>query len=357
VEAQRKLFLAALAAVAVAVGLVLVWPEAAERLAPEPARAWAAIEVGGNGLAAVGTAEIAAGTPFTLHAVLEATTRDGQSVYYTEAPRLVVEGREVAATALKRWDRRRQAKVLWFTVEGARPYLKAERAEDLERFQFTEFLRVDWPQTWVVPGRIDPAHDDRLVRQDEAEAPTFGTQRYQARIELYETERSLIPQARFTSPGAEARLAADGEIATASVYVPGGAAAASRFFGLSHLDPPADAPAETLALLSELTQGRWAFASVPLLARLIELAGSRPDELAFRRLDLDAALPWGREAAPGDLVQVGARWVVLYRDAGRPGVLDREDLCFDFARASAVRRLDQVFVGEGDVEVASLGVR
>jgi hypothetical protein len=353
-EAQRRVLWAATAVLAVGLALLLFWPQAVDELLPRPRRAWVAIEAAGNGLAAVGTAEIAAGTPFTLHAVLEAEARDGRPIYYTEAPRLFIAGREVPAEALARWDRRQTAKVLWFTVEGAVPYLEAASAEQVERFRFTEFLRADWPQSWAIPGRIDPANDDRVAQERVAEPAGFGTQRYYLRIELYPSGRSLIPEERFTSPGSEALAAGGEEVATASVHVPGGAAAASRYFGLSHLDPPAGAPPEVVARLQALTEGRLAFSSVPLLAKLVRLAGVDPAAQSVRRVDLDAGLPWGEAVAAGDLVQVGARWVVLYRDAGEAGVLDRDDLCFDFARVPAVRRLGQIFVGEGDVDLRRL---
>ena len=53
-------------------------------------------------------------------------------------------------------------------------------------------------------------------------------------------------------------------------------------------------------------------------------------------------------------MQVGARWVVLYRDAGRVGVLDPEDLCLDFDQGASIRRLSDVFSGEGEVDWVSL---
>ena len=51
--------------------------------------------------------------------------------------------------------------------------------------------------------------------------------------------------------------------------------------------------------------------------------------------------------AAGDLLQGGSRIVVLFRDQGEPGRLDRADLVFDYFKGARVRRLDDVFHEEG----------
>jgi len=50
------------------------------------------------------------------------------------------------------------------------------------------------------------------------------------------------------------------------------------------------------------------------------------------------------------LVRVGERVVILAADHGLPGYLDRDDLCIDFDRGIAVRRLGEIFVGDGQIE-------
>lgn len=354
-EPGRKVLAIALVLAALAVLALLLWPRAARQLAPQPRQARVAIEVEGEGVARTGVVEIPAGTPFTLHAVLEAEARGGEPVYYTEASALEIDGERVPPEALRPWDRQGPVKMLWFTVEGAVPYLRVEEPGGFDRFRYTEFLRLGWPQTWAVPGRFDPANDDRLERQEGTVEPEFGTQRYQVRIELFGAEGELVPAARFVSPGGDAVEERPGAVTTAAVVLPGAAAEASRYFGLTHVDL---APAVREALLprvARLTAGHLAYSQVPLLARLIETAGRRPDDLSRRRVDLEGQVPWGEEAGPGDLLRAGARWVVLYRDEGTPGRLDRGDLCFDFDRGAVIRPLEQVFTGAGEVELARLG--
>lgn len=353
-ESSRKILALALLFAFLVVLALLLWPRAERELRPQPRRAWVAIEVAGEGVARVGPVEIAAGTPFTLHAVLEAQTRGGETLYYTEAPALVVHGEEVTPEALRPWDRREQIKVLWFTVEGAVPYLKAEAPGGIQRFRFTEFLRLDWPRTWSVPGRIDPANDDRVERGAGTVEPEFGTQRYQVRIELFEPGNDLVPAARFTSPGADLLEPEPERFTTAAVLLPGPAAEASRYFGLTHLDLPAEVRGEPLARAVRLTREHLAYSQVPLLAQLMAAAARPAEDLTWRRVELEGEVAWGPEAGPGDLLQAGARWVVLYQDAGEPGRLDRGDLCFDFDRGAVIRPLDQVFTGGGEVDLARL---
>lgn len=95
-DSQRYVWIAA-AVLLVAVIAVLLVPKAQETLAPQPQRAFVAIEVGGEGVARPGPVELASDTAFRLHAVLEATTRGGEPLFYTEAPALEIDGERVAA--------------------------------------------------------------------------------------------------------------------------------------------------------------------------------------------------------------------------------------------------------------------
>ena len=110
-----RLRLALLATLLVVAALAL-WPKVEARWAPVPERAFIAIEVEGTGIAETGRQDIEAGETFALHAVLEATTRDGESIYFTEAPSLRVDGEIIPAERIRAWKGKR-AKVLWFTVE------------------------------------------------------------------------------------------------------------------------------------------------------------------------------------------------------------------------------------------------
>jgi hypothetical protein len=372
---EKKIFWAVVLAAAAAVGVLWLWPRVGERVAPRPVAAWVAVEVDGAGVARVGPVEVPAGTPFTLHAVLEAETRRGEAVFYTEAPGLELPGGAVPAERLRRWRGPLQAKVLWFTVEGPNPYLELAAGEGLERLQFAEYLRSDWPFNWSVRGRVEPASDDHLSAPGADDETPFGTQRYQARIELYAEEGQMVPQARFASWGKEAVRERRDRFPTVTATLPGPAATASAAFGLTQIEAVAPDPALRRTLV-DLTRQRLAFSRVPLLAEVIAAAGRRAEDLGWRSITLDGGQVWGEEVHAGDLLRAGDRWVVLYRDAAPPpalaegetpppagaagpgdGRLDGDDLALDFVRGAAVRRLSQIFdlTGGGAVGWAPLG--
>lgn len=356
--AERKIVVTVIAASAAVLAVLLLWPTVKERLAPEPAAAHVAILPEGGEAAVVGPVELAAGTPFTLHAVLEARDRSGQTVYYTEAPALEIGGRRVPEEALRRWDRRRVVKLFWFSVEGFAPFLDLDRPEQLDRFHFTEFFRPEWPGTWSVEGRLTPRFSQYLVREGvETVARPFGTQRYQVRIELFDDEDDVTPDQRFISTGGNALPEQAGSFPTVFSALAGPAGPASLAFGLTQIEPPPGADPELLGRLAELTEERVAFAGAPLLRDVLEAAGRRRADLRWDSVDLSAGPPWGDGAGAvetGDLVRAGARVVVLYEDRGTPGVLDRGDLVFDYRQGAAVRALSEVFSGAGRVELARI---
>lgn len=377
-EPDRKIFWTVAIVAAVAVGALLFWPTVQRELGPEPQRAWVAIQAEGADVAEAGTVELPAGAHFRLHAVLEARRRSGETVYYTEAPALRLAGRDVPATALVRWDRPAEVRIRWFTVEGKIPFMTLRAGQGIDRFGFEGFFRPEWGESWSVSGTLEPANDARLVKEDRQGRLPFGTQRYQARIELYADEGDEIPSERFVSPGA-AELAGDPDaLPTAVLTLAGAAAPASAVFGLTEIEPPPDAGPEIADELVRLTRSGLAFGRLALLREVLAAAAvGSPGELVWQRLDLDAGAPWqttdGEAAdepavAQGDLLRVGERWVVLYRDGGDPGAgagkgagngagdgrLDRGDLCFDYARGSVVRPLGAVFAGGGEVEWARL---
>jgi hypothetical protein len=348
---NRKIFWGVAIAAAAVVAAVLLWPGVEEELAPEPVRGWAAVEVEGAGTAVVGRVEMAEGTPFRVHAVLEGRGRGGETVYYTDAPGLTIGGERVPAERLRRWERQTTVRVLWFTVEGVIPYLSLQEGQDLSRFRFEGFFRPEWGSGWSVPGELEPANDARLVREDRQGRLPFGTQRYQARIEIFRLEDDLVPRQRFESPGPAAVMADPAAFPTAVVTLPGPAGPASAVFGLTGIEPPLGAGEELQATLLDWTRERLAFGRVSLLRAILDAAGFAFDQLEWRLADLEAGPPWGGEGvATGDLLRVGERFVVLYQDRGQAGVLDREDLCFDYARGSVVRPLGHVFAGGGDIE-------
>lgn len=354
---EQKIVWSVVAVVAVALAVLMLLPKVSAVLAPEPTAAWVAIEAADSGVAEVGRVDLPADRGFRLHAVLEARDRGGEAVYYTEAPALSIGGRPVAAGALRRWDRPQPVKLLWFTVEGRVPFVELKPGDTLERFRFESFFRPEWGFGWTAPGTLDPAHDDRVVAGDRLPSLPFGTQRYQVRIEIYQRDldRELVPQARFTSPGPEALAggepgAVPGAVATVVATLPPPAGPASAVLGLTEIEPPPGAGAELLAELRRLTRERLAFGRLALLGTILEGVGRSFESLAWTQLELDGEVPWGDGGvAAGDLLRVGDRVVVLYRDAGRAGLLDRADLCFDYVRGAAVRPLSDVFAAsEGE---------
>ena len=356
--AERRIVVTVIAASAAVLLVLLLWPRVQEGLAPEPVAAHVAILPEGQGAAVTGPVELAAGTPFTLHAVLEARDRTGQSVYYTEAPALEIDGRRVPDGALRTWDRRQIVKLFWFSVEGFTPYLDLDRPEQLDRFHFTEFFRPEWPATWSVAGRLAPRFSQFLVQEgaEEASRP-FGTQRYQVRIELFGDEEDVTPAERFISTGGNALPEQAASFPTVYSTLAGPAGPASLAFGLTQIEPPPGAGSELLGRLGELTDRRVAFARTPLLRDVLDAAGVSRRDLRWDAVDLSAGPSWGEGAdavEPGDLVRAGARVVVLYEDRGTSGVLDRADLGFDYQQGAAVRALSEVFTGGGLLELARI---
>ena len=349
---EKKILIVAIVAIAGTLAIFWFLPDAVERFAPEPLAAWVAIQPAGSEVAEVGPVEIEAGEEFTLHAVLEARTRGGDPLYYTEAERLSLAGQEIPVDQIRVWNRPGRSQILWFTVEGNVPFIKLESDQDLDRFTLTEFLHLEWPRSWSVPGQLEPANDNGF--QGGGETHDFGTQRYQARIELFATEDGKVPMARFKSPGATELAEEPESFATVSSRLPGAPGPASLYFGLTAIETPAEPSSEYLAEVSALTRSRLAYAPLPLLAEIFHRAGTTPDELEWTRVDLEEGPAWGSEADAGDLLQVGARWVMLLEDAGTLGRLDRQDLCLDFEGRPAVRRLAEVFTGEGELELGRL---
>lgn len=365
-DTSRRIVRIVIVTVVAFVALLLLWPGAQERLAPQPVRAHVAILPEGAERAVVGPVRIEPGAAFTLHAVLEAEGRGDTSVYYTEAPGLEIGGETLDGEELLRWDRPQVVKLRWFTVEGPTPYMELETAENLDRFAFTEFFRPDLPATWAVPGRVDSRYDQNLAhfaRTEEVlgERRTFGTQRYQVRIELYDDEKGLIPDARFTSLGGAALPGEAAVFPTVHAAFAGPAGPASLAFGLTQIEPPsgpaAERGSELMERLSGLTARRLAYARLPLIREVLAEADTARGSLSWHEVNLNHGPAWGdgpESVERGDLLRAGGRVVVLYEDRGAAGRLDRQDLCFDYVQGAAVLPVSEVFVGEGLLELARL---
>lgn len=352
-EAHNKIFLGTVLVLVLLVALLFVQPAIQKQLAPELVSAWVAFETADSSLAEVGPLELPAGTPFKLHAVLEARDRSGQTIYYTEAQQLRLGGEEIPRERLSAWDRPREVRVRWLTLEGTLPYFELDADKGLSHFEIKPFFRSDWPMGWVIPGEIDSAHDSHLVAAAEP-ALAFGTQRYQVRVELYDSSESVVPQRTFTSWGVAELRARPLEFPTVRMAVASGAGPASKVFGLTQLEVAEPAEPALLTKIDELADLGFAFRRLTVLRDQIRGSGKTLGELIWRTVDLLGTARWDEGIAAGDLLRVGERMVVLYEDQGLPQLLDGEDLCFDFVDGAAVRRLDDVFSGNGDVELAAL---
>jgi hypothetical protein len=356
VNTARKVYLT-VTAVAVVL-LVALWlePRVRERLQPQPVAAYVAIEAALGAPAVVGPVEVAAGAPFTVHAVLEARERDGESVYYTEASALRIGGRDVPGDRLLRWSTEQRTRLLWFTVEPWAPFLALGPGQKLDQVSYQELFHPEWPMQWAVEGRLDARSDDELVAGELHERRRFGTQRYQVWIELYSDQRALVPAARFRSWGTaelEQRVA---EFPTVTAVLPGAAAPASAVFGLTGVVLAPDTDPELYEEVARRAEQRLLFSDVWVLREILRVSGSRIEAIEWQRVDLLAGPRWDQGVAAGDLLRVGARWVVAYRDHDGDGALGPGDLCLDFEKGAAIRLLSDVFVGDGEIEWAHLAI-
>lgn len=342
----------------VGAAVVFLQPTVEDRLAPTLDAAWVAIQPADSPMAVVGPVEIEQGKAFTLHAVVQGTTRGDEVIYYTEAERLEIDGQEVAPDRLRKWRRNRPVKIRWYTLEGRWPFLQLGE-EGIGAFQFESFLRSDWPLTWSIPGDVDPANDNHLHSGDDLRPRDLGTQRYRVQLELYRMDDDLLPEKVVRSWGVEDLKREVERFPTVSMVAQGGAKGVSEFLGLTQLEPAVEDPSEMIRQIGELTDHRIAFSRATLLHELAEAAGTRFGDLSWSTADLTGELAWNPDAGgagAGDLLRVGDRVVVLFEDRGTTGTVDYEDLCFDFVQGIEVRPLGDVFSGDGQaVEIARLG--
>ena len=360
-ESQSKIFAMALVGVALVAFGLLLQPTIEDRLAPEPSAAWVAIEPtgpGAEGVAEIGRVELAHAAPFVLRAVLEADD-DGETIYYTDARRLRIAGEEIPAERLRPFKRARRIHIRWYTVEASPPYLEISSAEDLERLAWREIYRPDQPNAWTIPGFIRPADSaspDLLPRQ------SFGTLRYHVQFELYGLDDdALLPETRLRSWGAADLVTRGGAFPGVVMTLSGRLAPATRVFALPQIERAAGVPPEALAEeIADLSRRGLGFSRALMLRDLLRAADRRFEDLVWRIVDLNGEARWNDPVRPGDLMRVGDRVVVLYEDHGIEGIVDGPDLCFDYVRGAAVRRLDEVFDDErvgGDLDDGSLDHR
>ncbi len=351
---ENRAFWIIVALLVLGIGFVFLQPTVEDRLAPTLTEAWVAIEVEGTGVARVGPVEIDEGTGFTLHAVVGATKRNGDTVYYTAADRLKIDDQEIPAESLQPWDRNRPVKIRWYTLEGRSPFMTLG-TEGISTFRFESFLRSDWPLAWSIPGAIDPANDDHLQSDDAVPRPMLGTQRFRTQLELYRFADDLLPTQVVRSWDVDDLKREVERFPTVTVVSNDGAREVSRWLGLTQLVPPADPPVELVRQIDELARHRIAFSRLTLLRDLARASGTSFGNLVWSSLDIAEQMRWPSDAQAGDLLRVGDRVVVLFRDRGEPGLVDYQDLCFDFVQGIEVRALGDVFSGEGlSVEIARM---
>ncbi len=333
-----------------AVLALMLFGRAEQELQPSPRRAWVAIQPAGSDVARVGKVEVDAGGEFLLHAVLEAENWQGKTVYFTEASRLELPDGEVDPERIRKWNSSLETRVLWFSVEAAKPFLEVPDLATLEALEYKDFFLADWPRTWSVSGKwTGPSAGVTLPR--DLEYLPFGTRRFNVRIELFGPESEIRPRESFTSwTGAE--LIAEVEHFPTVVSRLGGTLGPPSYaFGLPQLEKIKGAGVDVKEALAERRKRKLAFSRLGVIKGALDAAGMDPENLDWHSIELTGDTEWG---APGALLRVGDRWVLTYLDRGLEGRLDYEDLCFDFDKGAAVRRLGDIFVGDGLVDRARL---
>ena len=346
----RRFWLISLALIVGVIALML-FGRAKEELQPTPERAWVAIELPGTGVAKVGTVEVEAGGEFILHAVLEARSWQGEKVYFTEAPGLELPEGAVDPERLRSWSGGLETRVLWFSVEAAKPFVEVERLSQLEELEFREFFLADWSRTWSVSGRWG-GPSAGVTLPTGVEYLPFGTRRFNVRIEIFGPESEIRPRQRFQSwNGSELRAQVD-HFPTVVSRLPGTLGPPSAAFGLPQVEVVKGAAPELTQAVADWRRRKLAFSRLAVIKGAIDAAGAELDDLAWRSVELDGDTEWGSRGA---LLRVGDRWVLTYEDRGEvAGRLDYDDLCFDFDKGAAIRRLGDIFVGDGLVERAQL---
>lgn len=352
-SSERRYVWIATAVVALAVVVLFAVPKLREELAPEPRSALVAVQIDGEGTARVGQIELEAGRSFVLRAVLVAETRGGETVYYTEAPALEIDGQLIDPQRLRRWRDTERTIVLWFTVEGYRPFEQLESLDALAGFRWEEAFRPTWGRGWTVTGSVAPSNPNFARHAEGLPKVAVGSARYHARVERYFQVGDPAPIARYRSPGAVELLSDPNSVTGVVVRLPDTLAVASEAFGMSHLEPVPGSPRELSQAVAGLYAQHLAFSRPLLLGRILEVRGLDWPALEWESIDLQEGPAWG-DISAGDLLRSGERVVVLFEDRGVSGRLDYADLCFDYVENAAVRSLGEVFKSGGVLDWADL---
>ena len=361
---RRNLLLFVIVAGIVGLAAAVLWlgPRVQEARSLKLVQAWVGVEVGDEGVARTGTVELGTGEHFRLHAVVEvhrgSGDGDGEAAYYSATPRVVLDGQQFDALPVEELGALGRVRLLWFSVEYGVPFRKLENGADLDTFRYEQFFRPEWGSAWSIDGTLDAYFDGWLEEDGPDIERDFGTLRYQVWVEASADEGALVPDQRVKSdvlPGATRVVA----------RLPAVLGPPSAVFGLPEIERgDGDWDQAALTRLQQLYRDELAFSRLTVLRDLLDAGGARWEDLNWQLASLDGSLSWRDQdagsPAPGDLVRVADRWVVLLGDEageGEVGMLDGADLCLDFDAGATVRRLDQIFLlgseGEGDVLVAS----
>ena len=333
-----------------------------------------AVRRAGDEVARTGVFHLPTGTRFEVLAVVRASHGD-ETVYFTDATSLEIGGSLVPSELLRPWPEGRRSRVRWFTIEGSPPFTDWQ-----ERSEFPKYypvFRPEWGAGWTIPGDVRPRNVNLALGTDRLGPTSLGSARYHLRVEMYAPGSNLTPVGRYPSPavvddGAAIDERASGVVMTLSTP----STAASEVFGLPQVEGIDDGPAEET--FTSLAGAGLLFSRAWVLRGILREAEVAWEDIDWQPIDLAApesgSTLWGDQVQPGDLLRVGGRVVVAFRDSraedivasaddgerpltASPGVVDYSDLCLDYSRGAAVRPLGDVFAGGGDIEWAGIAQR
>ena len=223
--------------------------------------------------------------------------------------------------------------------------------EDLERVTYREIFQADWPQAWAVPGSVAPSVENFLPGLESRRVSArFGTQRFHVRIEILPSETAMLPTMRLRSSGREELENDPEQVTSVTATLVWPLESLSGAFGLPQIEP---APEAADALVSELRQrmsSGLSFSRLGLLRRWLADSGVRWESLEWRPIEINGEAEWSR----GSPVRAGSKVTFLFEDRGAAGRIDSADLCLDFDKGATVRTLEEIFVGEGLIELARI---
>lgn len=341
---RLRLVLIGSSVVAATLSLLLGIPRARAFLTPRIDRVWVVSAALGDDTASVLPREALLGTPVTLYAIVEGTSRlSGDSTLYGTVGSVVLEegGEPRPVREWKGWWW--APEFLWFKVEPALPFANEDFSADfaLEEIPYGQNYQVSWGFGWRHAADVQ-------VGGDAFPDWDSGTMRYAVRAVVRDHRDRVLQQAE--SPGAGAVTEGDPARAPHRVtlqageddfgvmlgyaglpYVPtvgeveSGRHPVNRYLGGTILD---------FWLAARRATGAWSGGFVDW-ERLPEVAGVVVEEMFlasdgayYHTDDPLRAVSW-EDLRPGDLVVIEDHVGVLYEDrgpgGGGDGVLNRWD--------------------------------